>query len=86
MMFIRMIWFTYMRDVVVVVLQTFLLVWSTLLFSALNASGYVGVAQYFSYFWRNVSDAPIYSSLVAAGVGLLNIFVIYRDLSDLNKY
>eukprot|EP01102_Stenamoeba_stenopodia_P021620 TRINITY_DN876_c0_g1_i1.p1 TRINITY_DN876_c0_g1~~TRINITY_DN876_c0_g1_i1.p1 ORF type:complete len:505 (+),score=72.96 TRINITY_DN876_c0_g1_i1:307-1821(+) len=69
-------------------LMAFLFVWQMIISGPLEiASGYVGVAQYFSYFWRNAASAPaIYSSLVAAGVGILNIMIIYRDLSDLNKF
>lgn len=67
-------------------LMSFLFVWQMVLSGPLEiASGYVGVAQYFSYLWRNFAGAKaIYTSLVAAGVGLFNIFVVYRDLKDVN--
>eukprot|EP01102_Stenamoeba_stenopodia_P004830 TRINITY_DN1524_c0_g1_i1.p1 TRINITY_DN1524_c0_g1~~TRINITY_DN1524_c0_g1_i1.p1 ORF type:complete len:432 (-),score=81.72 TRINITY_DN1524_c0_g1_i1:542-1837(-) len=68
-------------------LMSFLFVWQMIVSGPLEiASGYVGVAQYFSYLWRHFQKAPaIYSSLVAAGVGVINIFVVYRDLKDVNK-
>jgi amino acid transporter len=45
------------------------------------------VGQYISYLWHTDPNAPAILVAVAAGiVGLINIAILYRDLTDINKY
>lgn len=61
-------------------LMPFLFIWQFIFSAPLEiASGYIGFAQYLSYFWRSMS--PLQMKFVAAGVGLLVIALLYRRVS-----
>jgi amino acid transporter len=63
-------------------LMAFLFVWQFILSGPLEiASGYIGFSQYFGYMWQGLSSGTLF--LVAAGVGLLNIALLYRRISSI---
>ena len=65
-------------------LMPFLFIWQFIFSAPLEiASGYIGFAQYLSYFWRSMS--PLQMKLVAAGVGLLVIALLYRRVGAVAK-
>ncbi len=58
----------------------FLFVWQFIFSGPLEiASGYIGFAQYVSYFWRSMGTWD--ARLVAAGVGALAVFLLYRRIT-----
>ena len=58
----------------------FLFVWQFIFSGPLEiASGYIGFAQYVSYFWRSMGTWD--ARLVAAGVGMLAVFLLYRRIT-----
>ena len=62
----------------------FLFVWQFVLSGPLEiASGYIGFSQYLGYIWK--SATPSQMLLVAAGVGVLNIVVLYRRITSIAK-
>jgi amino acid transporter len=63
-------------------LMDFLFVWQFILSGPLEiASGYIGFSQYVGYLWHGLSARAIF--LVAAGVGLLNILLLYRRVASI---
>jgi amino acid transporter len=65
-------------------LMTFLFIWQFILSGPLEiASGYIGFASYVGYIWPGMS--PLTVQLVAAGVGLLNIALLYRRITSIGK-
>jgi amino acid transporter len=61
-------------------LLPFLFIWQFIFSGPLEiASGYIGFSQYVSYFWRSMG--PWESKLVALGVGLLVISLLYRRIT-----
>lgn len=65
-------------------LMSFLFIWQFIISGPLEiASGYIGFAQYLGYIWKDI--APWQTKLVAAGVGLLNIALLYRQIKDIGK-
>ena len=65
-------------------LMAFLFVWQFILSGPLEiASGYIGFASYLGYIWPGVSSGTLF--LVAAGMGLLNIALLYRRITSIAK-
>ena len=64
-------------------LMAFLFVWQFLLSGPLEiASGYIGFASYASYLWPRLGTG-VWLFVVAAGVGVLNIALLYRRISTI---
>jgi amino acid transporter len=60
-------------------LMAFLFIWQFILSGPLEiASGYIGFSRYARYIWPDLSSAGVFA--VAAGVGLLNIVLLYRRI------
>jgi amino acid transporter len=65
-------------------LMAFLFIWQFILSGPLEiASGYIGFARYAGYIWRGLTPAG--TILVAAGVGLVNIVLLYRRIDSIGK-
>ena len=65
-------------------LISFLFIWQFIFSGPLEiASGYIGFAQYAGYLWKGVSSWQ--TQALAAGVGLLNILLLYRKISHVGK-
>jgi amino acid transporter len=65
-------------------LAPFLFIWQFLLSGPLEiASGYIGFAQYVSYFWRGRGVWE--TRAVAAGVGVLVAFLLYRNIASVGR-
>ncbi len=65
-------------------LMAFLFVWQFILSGPLEiASGYIGFSQYFGYMWPGLSRQSQF--LIAAGVGVLNIALLYRRIHSIGK-
>jgi amino acid transporter len=64
--------------------MAFLFIWQFLLSGPLEiASGYIGFAQYVHYLWPGLS--PNATRLVMAGVGLLIIILLYRQIHAIGR-
>jgi amino acid transporter len=65
-------------------LIAFLFIWQFILSGPLEiASGYIGFASYMGYLWK---DMPSYGpTVVAVGIGLLNIALLYRRITHIGK-
>src|SRR5215212_4699640 len=64
--------------------MAFLFIWQFILSGPLEiASGYIGFSQYLGYLWPSLTD--LHYSLVAAGVGILNIVLLYRSIGSLGR-
>jgi amino acid transporter len=60
-------------------LVAFLFIWSFILSGPLEiASGYIGFSRYARYIWPDLTTGQVF--LVAAGVGLLNVVLLYRRI------
>lgn len=65
-------------------LMAFLFLWQFLLSGPLEiASGYIGFAKYASYIWQELS--PRQMMLLGAGIGVLNIILLYRPITAIGK-
>ncbi|MBU6401408.1 MAG: APC family permease, partial [Verrucomicrobia bacterium] len=65
-------------------LVAFLFIWQFVFSGPLEiASGYIGFAQYLGYVWHGIT--PLEQKLVAAGVGILNIALLYRQITSIGK-
>jgi amino acid transporter len=65
-------------------MMAFLFVWQFILSGPLEiASGYIGFSHYASYIWTGL--APTHLLLVAAGVGVLNVIVLYRKITSISR-
>jgi amino acid transporter len=65
-------------------LLPFLFIWQFIFSAPLEiASGYIGFAQYLSYFWKTMSALQV--KLAAAGVGVLVVVLLYRRISVLSR-
>lgn len=61
-------------------LMAFMFIWQFIISGPLElASGYIGFAQYLGYLWQGMT--PTHAKLIAAGVGVLNIALLYRRIS-----
>ena len=62
-------------------LMAFLFIWQFIISGPFEiASGYIGFAQYLGYIWK---DAP--TGFVVVAVGLVNIALLYRQITHLGK-
>jgi amino acid transporter len=60
-------------------LMAFLFIWSFILSGPLEiASGYIGFSRYARYVWPGLTEGGVF--LIAAGVGLLNVVLLYRRI------
>ena len=65
-------------------LLAFLFIWQFILSGPLEiASGYIGFARYAGYIWRGMTTWQ--TVLVAAGVGVVNIVLLYRRITSIGK-
>jgi APA family basic amino acid/polyamine antiporter len=65
-------------------LLPFLFIWQFIFSGPLEiASGYTGFAQYVGYFWRGMG--PVETRLVALGVGVLVMFLLYRRVTAVGR-
>jgi amino acid transporter len=65
-------------------LMAFLFIWQFILSGPLEiASGYIGFARYAGYIWRGLTPAG--TLLIAVGVGLFNIALLYRRITFIGK-
>ncbi len=65
-------------------LAPFLFVWQFIFSGPLEiASGYIGFAQYVSYFWRSMG--PWETRAVVAAVGVLLMALLYRNIREVGK-
>src|SRR5574339_179708 len=63
-------------------LAAFLFIWQFILSGPLEiASGYIGFSQYLGYLWPSLT--PLQFALIAAGVGILNLALLYRPIGSL---
>ena len=66
-------------------LAAFLFIWQFILSGPLEiASGYIGFAKYSGYIWPAVAGGQALFA-VAAGVGVLNIVLLYRSIGAIGK-
>ncbi len=65
-------------------LISFLFIWQFILSGPLEiASGYIGFAKYLGYVWKSMT--PLQAKLVVIAVGLLNIALLYRQITHIGK-
>ena len=63
-------------------LAAFLFIWQFVLSGPLEiASGYIGLSQYVGYLWPSLNG--VHFALLAAGVGVLNLVLLYRPIGSL---
>ena len=63
-------------------LVAFLFIWQFILSGPLEiASGYIGFSRYARYIWPDLTSGQVF--LVAAGVGVLNIALLYRRIETI---
>jgi len=63
-------------------LAAFLFIWQFILSGPLEiASGYIGFSKYLGYLWPSLTTLQY--ALIAAGVGLLNLALLYRPIGSL---
>src|SRR5881394_3875501 len=63
-------------------LLPFLFIWQFIFSGPLEiASGYIGFAQYLGYIWKGITTWE--GMLVIAGVGVLNIVLLYRRITSI---
>jgi amino acid transporter len=63
-------------------LMAFLFVWQFILSGPLEiASGYIGFSQYLGYVWHGLTPTTLF--LIAAVVGILNIMLLYRQITSI---
>lgn len=71
-------------------LMAFLFIWQFILSGPLEiASGYIGFTQYAGYIVKGINNpvlGPITTAhLITAGIGLLNIFLLYRKITTIGR-
>lgn len=65
-------------------LMAFLFIWQFILSGPLEiASGYIGFAKYLGYVWQSVT--PLQTAMIAAVVGIINIILLYRQITSIGK-
>ncbi|PYS83694.1 MAG: amino acid permease [Acidobacteria bacterium] len=65
-------------------MMAFLFIWQFIMSGPLEiASGYIGFAHYAGYIWRGLTPAG--TILIAAGVGVVNIVLLYRRITFIGK-
>ncbi|HTU69020.1 MAG TPA: APC family permease [Candidatus Baltobacteraceae bacterium] len=67
-------------------LLAFLFVWETIFIIPLTlASGYIGFANYAGYLVPSLGSSPLALKLVAAAVGVITIFALYRGIKTIER-
>ena len=65
-------------------LMAFLFIWQFIVSGPLEiASGYIGFGKYLGYIWQGITERQM--MLAAAGVGLVNIALLYRRISFIGQ-
>jgi amino acid transporter len=65
-------------------LMAFLFIWQFIISGPLEiASGYIGFARYTGYLWPGITARA--TLMVAAGVGVINIALLYRRITSIGK-
>jgi amino acid transporter len=65
-------------------LMAFLFIWQFILSGPLEiASGYIGFTKYLGYIWKGIT--PAQTALVIVTIGLLNIALLYRNITFIGK-
>jgi amino acid transporter len=65
-------------------LMAFLFIWQFIFSGPLEiASGYIGFAQYLRYIWPGLGSGQMV--LIAAGVGVFNIVLLYRQITSIGR-
>jgi amino acid transporter len=65
-------------------LLAFVFIWQFILSGPLEiASGYIGFGSYLGYIWKGIT--PFQGMMVAAGVGVINIVLLYRRISFIGR-
>ena len=65
-------------------LLPFLFIWQFIFSGPLEvASGYIGFAQYLTYFWRSIT--PFQTKLIAVGVAVVVTGLLYRQITAIGK-
>src|SRR6476659_7581444 len=65
-------------------LMAFLFIWQFILSGPLEiASGYIGFARYTGYVWPGIT--PLQTAMIAGGVGVINIALLYRKITSIGK-
>jgi amino acid transporter len=65
-------------------LMAFLFIWQFIISGPLEiASGYIGFANYATYVWPGLSGKALY--VVAAAVGLVNVALLYRQITSIGR-
>ncbi|MBI5091404.1 MAG: amino acid permease [Candidatus Hydrogenedentes bacterium] len=65
-------------------LMAFVFIWQFIVSGPLEiASGYIGFAHYLHYIWPGISPREI--KLLAAGIGILNIIMLYRRITFISR-
>ncbi len=65
-------------------LAAFLFIWQFILSGPLEiASGYIGFSRYVGYLWPGLGDREF--AIIAAGVGALNVALLYRAIGPIGK-
>jgi amino acid transporter len=65
-------------------LMPFLFIWQFIFSGPLEiASGFIGFAQYVTYFWRDLG--AVETKLVTAAVGVAIVALLYRDIREVGK-
>jgi amino acid transporter len=67
-------------------LMAFLFIWQFILSGPLEiASGYIGFSTYLGYVWKDLGQNQKLTMLVVAIVGLINIVLLYRQITSIGK-
>jgi amino acid transporter len=65
-------------------LMAFLFIWQFIISGPLEiASGYIGFSKYMGYIWPGITSGQ--GLMVAVGVGILNILLLYRQITSIGK-
>lgn len=65
-------------------LMAFLFIWQFIISGPLEiASGYIGFGKYLSYLWQGMTSTHM--MLAAAGIGVINIALLYRRIAFIGK-
>ncbi|MEO6989891.1 MAG: APC family permease, partial [Candidatus Baltobacteraceae bacterium] len=64
----------------------FLFVWQTIFFAPLlQASGYIGFANYAGYFFPRIAATPWETKAVAIAVGVVTLIALYRGIATISR-
>jgi amino acid transporter len=67
-------------------LLAFLLVWQTIFYAPLiQASGYIGFANYAGYIVPSIAASPLAAKALAIGVGVVTLVALYRGITSIAR-